>query len=214
MVRMGFSRMLALIFLALLAEPGTANDGHKRVLFLGDSLAAGYGLDKEVAFPALIQAEIDAAGLPFTVVNAGVSGDTSAGGLRRIGWSLRGGVDILVLELGANDGLRGIQPEATRENLQAIIDKARERNPEVRIVIAGMTLPPNLGRDYVARFEGVFSEIAERNDATLIPFLLEGVAGNPELNLPDGIHPTAEGHKIVAATVWKHLAPLLREVAQ
>jgi len=199
-----------LFVLMTVCAPGFTGEA-QRILFLGDSLSAGYGLSKDVAFPALIQEKIDEEDLPFTVVNAGVSGDTSAGGLRRIGWNLRGGVDILVLELGANDGLRGIDPNVMRENLQGIIDKTREANPDVRIVIAGMTLPPNLGQDYVDRFEQVFRDLAETNDATLIPFLLEGVAGDATLNLPDGIHPTKRGHEIVAEMVWKHLAPVLQQ---
>jgi len=180
-----------------------------RILFFGDSLSAGYGIGKELAFPALVQEKIDAAGLSYQVVNAGVSGDTSAGGLRRIDWMLRQGVDVLVLELGANDGLRGLPLETTEENLQAIIDLTRRRNPAVRLVIAGMKLPPNLGREYTLRFEALFTRLAEKNQAVLIPFLLEGVAGRPNLNLEDGIHPTPEGHRLVAATVWRYLAPLL-----
>ncbi len=180
------------------------------ILFLGDSLTAGYGLDPALAFPALIQKKIDEAGLPYKVVNAGVSGDTSAGGVRRIDWLLKRPVDVLFLELGANDGLRGIPLDSTEKNLQSIIDRTRESYPDCRIMIAGMMVPPNLGPDYTARFQGIFKELAEKNHAVLMPFLLEGVAGRPALNLPDGIHPTEEGHRIVARNVWKWLAPILR----
>lgn len=179
------------------------------VVFLGTSLTAGYGLDEDQAYPALIQQRIDSLGLPFRVVNAGVSGETSAGGLRRIDWLLSQPVAVLVLELGANDGLRGQDVEAMRANLQAIIERTREAHPDAAIVVAGMESPPNMGRAYTGAFRAVFPEIARANDATLIPFLLEDVAAVPELNQTDGIHPTAEGQRIVAETVWRHLAPVL-----
>ncbi|GAB4119247.1 MAG: arylesterase [Acidobacteriota bacterium] len=181
----------------------------KRILILGDSLTAGYGLDPKQAYPALLQERIDREGLPYRVVDAGVSGDTSAGGLSRINWLLREPVDVLVLELGANDGLRGIELDSTRRNLQGIIDRTRQSYPDVRILIAGMMVPPNLGKDYATRFRELFVELAATNGAVLLPFLLEGVAGRPELNLPDGIHPTAEGHRRVADNVWRYLRPLL-----
>jgi len=184
------------------------------VLFLGDSLSAGYGLPEADAFPALVQQKITRAGLDFQVVNAGVSGDTSAGGLRRVDWLLRRPIAVLVLELGGNDGLRGVDLEDTQRNLQAIIDRFRGKNPELRIVIAGMMIPPNLGPRYSRQFTSLYSELAETNRATLIPFLLEGVGGVPDLNLSDGIHPTAEGHKIVAEVVWKHLEPVLQSIHQ
>jgi len=183
------------------------------VLFLGNSLTAGYGLTAEEAYPALIQRKIDEAGYPFRVVNAGVSGETSAGGLRRIDWLLRQPVAILVLALGANDALRGHDLDATRANLQAIIDRTRAAYPDAAIVIAGMQAPPNLGADYTERFRRMFVELAEANDAALIPFLLEGVAAVPELNQQDGIHPTAEGQRILAENVWRTLEPVLRRVA-
>ncbi len=167
------------------------------------------GLDPEQAFPALIQEKIDQRGWDYEVVNAGVSGDTTASGLRRIDWLLRRPVDVLFLELGGNDGLRGIAPDVTRQNLQGIIDKTRARNPEAAVVVAGMLIPPNMGPDYFEQFRSIFPEIAGGNDALLIPFLLEGVAGDPELNLPDGIHPTAKGHRRVAEHVWGYLEPLL-----
>ncbi len=186
----------------------------KIILFLGDSLSAGFGLDVEEAFPSLIQKKIEQEKLPFKVINAGLSGETTAGGLRRLDWLLKQKVDVLVIELGGNDGLRGIAPSETEKNLQGIIDKAREKNPDVVIVLAGMQAPPNMGRDYTEKFRAVFPALAKKNSITLIPFLLEGVAGNPRLNLPDGIHPTAEGHKLVAETVWKTLNPVLIRTTQ
>ena len=185
-----------------------------RVVFLGNSLAAGYGLDEEQAFPALIQQKVDSLGWNVTVVNAGVSGETTAGGLSRIDWLLRDPIDVLVLELGGNDGLRGIATEVTKQNLQDIIDKTRARYPEAQVVLAGMQVPTNLGPIYTARFRELFPELARENDVALIPFLLDGVGGIPELNLPDGIHPTAEGHKIVAETVWKTLRPVLEALRE
>ncbi|MGJ3243887.1 MAG: arylesterase [Opitutales bacterium] len=182
------------------------------LLFLGDSLTAGYGIDPQQAFPALIREKIEAdpdLG-PWRVVPAGLSGETTAGGLRRIDWLLRRPVDVLVLALGANDGLRGIRPEATRKNLQALIEQVRADNPEARILLAGMRLPPNLGAAYTARFAAIFPELAETHPhVTLLPFLLEDVGGDPDLNLADGIHPNADGHAIIAETVWAHLRPLL-----
>ncbi len=191
----------------------TGNEaGRRTVLILGDSLAAGYGVDPDAAFPALLQAKVDSAGMPVMFVNAGVSGDTSAGGLRRINWLLRQPVDVLVLELGGNDGLRGIQPGTTRTNLQQIIDRTREKNPAVRIVIAGMRMPENMGEEFTRGFREMFFELAAANKATLIPFLLEGVGGNAELNQPDLIHPNAKGHQLVAQHVWSVLEPVLKEL--
>ncbi len=181
------------------------------VLFLGTSLTAGYGLPSDEAYPALIQSKIDSAGLDFRVANAGVSGETSAGGLRRIDWLLRQPVAVLVLELGANDMLRGQDIDAMRANLQEIIDRTRAAHPEARIAIAGLRAAPNLGEPYASEFESAFVVLARENDAVLIPFLLEGVAGIPELNQPDGNHPTAEGHRIVAGNVWGVLEPVLRQ---
>jgi len=185
-------------------------DSSRVVLFFGDSLTAGYGVGEEQAFPALVQERLDSLGLDFQVVNAGLSGETSAGGLRRIGWILRRRVDVFVLELGANDGLRGVPLEETEKNLQAILDKVKEKCPQAALVVAGMRLPPNLGPEYAEGFRAIFPRLARRHGATLIPFLLEGVGGAPELNLPDGIHPTAAGHRRVAANVWAVLEPLLR----
>ena len=184
----------------------------KRVVILGDSLTAGYGIDPDEAYPALLQRKVDAAKLPFRIVNAGLSGDTTAGGLRRIDWVMKQPVDILVIELGGNDGLRGIPIAETRTNLQGIIERAKKKYPHVKIVIAGMKMPANMG-DYAVEFEKTFPEIAKQNDATLIPFLLERVGGVADLNLPDRIHPTPEGHKIVAETAWKTLASVLTERA-
>ncbi len=181
------------------------------ILFFGNSLTAGYQLKLSQAFPALIQEKIDAESWSYRAVNAGLSGDTSADGLRRIDWVMRERIDVLVLELGANDALRGIHLDATEGNLQSIIDRVRRANPDVRLLIAGMMMPPNLGPAYVQRFQSMFVDLAESNHGELIPFLLEGVAGIPSLNLPDGIHPTAEGHKRLAENVWKILKPVLEE---
>ncbi|HEX9786638.1 MAG TPA: arylesterase [Candidatus Binatia bacterium] len=180
------------------------------ILFLGDSITAGNGLDLSQAYPAIIQEKIDARGWRFKTVNAGQSGDTSAGGLSRLDWLLKNRVEVLVLELGGNDGLRGLPVETTRKNLQLIIDRTQERYPQATIIIAGMKVPPNMGRAYGDKFEAMFAELARHNKAPLIPFVLEGVGGVRELNLPDGIHPNAKGQKIVAANVWKVLEPELR----
>ena len=183
----------------------------KTLLFFGDSLTAGLGLEdpSAQAFPALIQKKIDDAGLPWRVVNAGLSGETSAGGLRRVDWILRQRVEVFVLELGGNDGLRGLPPETTRANLQAIIDWVREKSPATKIVLAGIAAPPNMGADFTRAFAAIFPELAEKNHVAFIPFLLEGVGGRPEFNQPDGIHPNVQGHAIVAETVWAVLKPLL-----
>lgn len=179
------------------------------VLVLGDSLAAGYGLDPRQAFPALLQARIDAAGLDYEVLNRGVSGDTTSGGLGRLDWLLRRPCDLLVLALGGNDGLRGIPVETTEANLRAIIDRFRAARPGARILLAGMMAPPNMGREFTASFQALFPRLAEQNGLPFVPFLLEGVAGIPGLNQADGIHPTAAGQELVAENVWRHLEPLL-----
>jgi acyl-CoA thioesterase I len=183
----------------------------KAVVFLGDSLTAGLGVQPTEAFPGLIAEKIRAAGLPFQVENAGLSGDTSAGALRRIDWLLQQPIDVLVIELGGNDGLRGLPIKSLKANLQAIIDKAKAKNPAVKIVIAGMQIPPNLGADYSADFQRVYTDLARENNAVLIPFLLEGVGGHRDLNQQDLIHPTAAGHRIVAELVWRTLEPILRK---
>jgi acyl-CoA thioesterase-1 len=185
------------------ADGPNANGGKKRVVILGDSITAGYGLDPQQAYPALLQKKIDTAGLPYTVANAGVSGDTSAGGLRRIAWALgKDGAELLVVALGGNDGLRGISPEQTRGNLAGIIDRAREKNPAMKIVVAGMRMPDNMGEDFTAKFQAVFSEVAAEKKAVLLPFLLDGVGGVESLNQADRIHPTAAGQARIAETVW------------
>lgn len=181
----------------------------KRLLFFGNSLTAGLGVEPEQAFAGLIGQKIDSLGLPYEVINAGLSGETTAGGRSRVGWVLRQPVDIFVLELGANDGLRGIPLASTRQNLQGLVDTVRRRSPGARIVLAGMQIPPNMGQAYSADFRAVFQEIAVKNHLVLIPFLLEGVGGHPNLNQADGIHPTPAGHRIVARTVWAVLGPLL-----
>lgn len=183
----------------------------KTILFFGNSLTAGYGLEPSQAFPALIQQKIDSAGWNYTVINSGLSGETTAGGKNRISWVLRQKVDVFILELGGNDGLRGVELESTRNNLQAIIDTVRAKNPDVQIVLAGMQIPPNMGPDYTSKFRTIYPQLAEKNKLVLIPFLLEGVGGIASLNLPDGIHPTAEGHQIVAENIWKILVPILQE---
>jgi acyl-CoA thioesterase-1 len=179
------------------------------VLFFGDSLTAGYGLEPEQAFPALVGARLDSLGYDYRVVNAGLSGETTAGGANRLDWVLRQPVSIFVLELGANDGLRGIPLSETRKNLEDMIRRVRKSDPNTRILLAGMQIPPNMGPDYTSEFRLIFPELAEKYDLMLIPFLLEGVGGIPELNQDDGIHPTAEGHRILAENVWKILEPAL-----
>ena len=179
------------------------------VLFLGTSLTAGLGLDPSQAFPARIEERLRAEGLPHRVVNAGVSGETSAAARRRLDWLLKQPVAVLVIETGANDGLRGQDPARLRDNIQAIIDRARAKDPPPRLLLVGMQAPRNLGDEYGRRFSAVYAELARRNELPLIPFLLEGVAGRPAMNQPDGIHPTAEGQRLLADTVWPHLRPLL-----
>jgi len=183
---------------------------HKEgILFFGNSLTAGLGLDPMQAFPNLIQHKIDETGGNYTVINAGLSGETSAGGLNRIDWVMNQPFSIFVLELGANDGLRGLPLESTVSNLQGIIDKVKGKYPNIKIIIAGMMVPPNMGEDYGSEFLKVYPDLAKKNNALLIPFLLDGVAGNPDLNLPDGIHPNVNGQQIVADNVWKVLMPIL-----
>ena len=181
------------------------DDGNKTILFFGDSLTAGYGIELEEAFPALIQERLDSLEMQYTVINSGLSGETTSGGLNRIKWVLNQNVDVFVLELGANDGLRGIPLEQTRANLQAIINQVKVENQDTQIILAGMQIPPNMGPEYTGEFRKIFPELALENDIPLIPFLLNGVAGIAELNLEDGIHPTPEGHKIVTENVWNIL---------
>ena len=187
----------------------TPRDERPVLLFVGTSLTAGLGVDPDEAFPALVQKKADAAGLRYRVVNAGVSGETSAGARARIGWLLRQPVAVLVLETGANDGLRGQDPDATRASIQAVFDAARAQTPPPKLALVAMEALPNYGEAYRRRFRALYPELARRNGATLVPFLLDGVAGDPRLNQADGIHPTAEGHARVAETVWKALRPIL-----
>lgn len=197
----------------LAAESPSANDaaaGRGRIVVLGDSITAGYGIDPTEAYPALLQQKIDAAGLPFTVVNAGVSGDTTSGGLRRINWALGSGADILIVALGGNDGLRGIMPKQTEENLAGIIQKAKAKLPGISVIVTGMQMPQNMGAEYTEEFRSVFPRVAKANDAAFVPFLLEGIGGVAEFNQPDLIHPNVEGQKRVAENVWKVLEPFAR----
>lgn len=178
----------------------------KTILFFGNSLTAGYGLeDPEEAFPAVIQQKIDSLNLPYKVINAGLSGETTSGGVNRINWLLKQQIDIFVLELGANDGLRGLKVSQTKRNLQSILDTVAARYPNAKRILLGMEVPPNMGSKYVSDFRVIFRQIAEENKIPFVPFMLEGVAGNAELNLRDGIHPTGEGYKIVAENVWEVL---------
>lgn len=183
--------------------------GQKKILMFGDSITAGYGLSEEQAYPALIQEKIDSLGLDHTVINAGLSGETTAGGARRVDWILQQEVDIFLLGLGGNDGLRGIDPSNTKKNLLTIIEKVRDKNSSIEIILAGMEAPPNLGQQYTSNFRSVFREVANEKEVTFMPFLLEDVAGIEELNQPDGIHPTAEGQQIIANHIWAYVKPLL-----
>ncbi len=223
-IKMAFLLILALLFVSQIQPNGQKQDSKmentaetqqsKRILFLGNSLSAGLGVAPEQAFPALIQQKIDSLGWQFQVINAGLSGETTAGGMRRLNWLLKRKIDVLVLELGANDGLRGHSPKLTEENLQEIIKRTKKKFPDVRIIIAGMEALPNMGDVFVKEFRAIFPRLAQKNDAALIPFLLENVAGKPELNQGDGVHPNAAGHKIVAENVWKILKPVLGKMQQ
>jgi acyl-CoA thioesterase-1 len=200
---------LVVISMLSLCGLGHASESPVRVLFFGDSLTAGYGLDPAFAYPALVQAKMDQAGVSAEVVVGAVSGDTSAGGLRRIDWMLRRPVDVFVLALGANDGLRGIDPAVTAQNLQGILDRVLAKNPEAKLVVAGMRLPPSMGLSHVEAFEALYPRLAGENDAALIPDLLKGVGGVPALNLPDRIHPNIKGHEKLADNVWAVLRDLV-----
>jgi acyl-CoA thioesterase-1 len=192
------------------AVPASAR---KTVLILGTSLTAGLGLDPDAAYPALLQRKIDSAGLHFDVVNDGLSGETSGGALRRVDWLLRGPVDVFVLETGANDALRGLNVDSTKANLIAIVRAVRVARPDARICLVAMEALPNMGPQYTAAFRAIYPAVARATGADLFPFLLAGVAGHAELNQADGIHPNVQGETIVAATMWKALAPVLRGVA-
>ncbi|MTE25676.1 arylesterase [Winogradskyella ouciana] len=183
---------------------------NKTILFFGDSITAGYGLETtDDAYPAVVQQKIDSLDLNYTVVNSGVSGETSAGGRSRIDWILNQDIEIFLLELGANDGLRGVPLSETRNNLQAIITAVKQKDPSTKIILAGMELPPNMGQDYTSGFRTMYAELAKKNDVVFIPFILKDVGGIAELNQSDGIHPTVKGHEIIANTVWEYLKPLL-----
>jgi acyl-CoA thioesterase I len=191
--------------------PPSPPDGQRgRIVFLGTSLTAGLGLDPDQAYPALLQQKIDSAGLPFVAVNAGVSGETSAGARRRVDWLFREPVAVLVIETGANDGLRGQEVDSLAANIQAIIDRANRQQPRPRIVLTGMRAPPNYGLGYTRRFRAAYADLAKRNHLPLVPFLLEDVAGVDSLNQADLMHPTVMGQRLIAATVWRVLEPVLR----
>lgn len=181
----------------------------KLILFFGNSLSAGYGIEAEDAFPGLVAARIDSLNLNYRVINGGLSGETTASGLSRLDWFLEEEPSIFVLELGGNDGLRGIDLAETKKNLKAIIQLVKSKYPETKILLAGMQIPPNMGQEYTSDFQKLYPQIAQEEDVELIPFLLEGVAGDPDLNLPDGIHPTEEGHQIVFENIWPFIETML-----
>ena len=181
----------------------------KTILFFGNSLTAGYGIDPEESFAGRIQTRLDSLEKDYRVINGGLSGETTAGGLSRLDWFLEEEPHLFVLELGGNDGLRGIALTETKKNLLAIVDKVRAKYPNTKIILAGMQIPPNMGQEYTEEFKGIFPAVAKEKNIELIPFLLESVAGNPELNLPDGIHPTAEGHRLVMETLWPYISKAL-----
>jgi len=209
-------KKLFTFFFLVIALAGNAQNQSDslNLMFFGNSITAGLGVQESEAFPSVIQQKIDSLGWKINVINAGLSGETSAGGLRRVDWMLRSPVDIFVLELGGNDGLRGIDLNSTKENLQKIIEKVFSEYPDARIVLAGMEVPPNLGPDYTRQFREMYTELAEKNDIALIPFLLEGVGRNPALMQNDGIHPNAKGHRKVAEVAWETVRPILEKMIQ
>ncbi|AFL84509.1 lysophospholipase L1-like esterase [Belliella baltica DSM 15883] len=194
-----------------ITEPETTSPApdKKLILFFGNSLTAGYGIEAEDSFPGLVAARIDSLDLEYRVINGGLSGETTASGLSRLDWFLEEKPSVFVLELGGNDGLRGIDLSETKKNLKAIIQLVRSKYPETKILLAGMQIPPNMGQDYTMEFQKLYPQVAEEEDVELIPFLLEGVAGNPDLNLPDGIHPTEEGHLIVFENIWPFIEEMI-----
>lgn len=212
-----------LLCLALLFSCGAATDkkqeptqtnqveavDKKTILFFGNSLSAGYGIEPELAFPGRTQTRLDSLKKDFKVINGGLSGETTAGGLSRLDWFLEEEPYLFVLELGGNDGLRGIALSETKKNLLAIVDKVQSKYPNTKIILAGMQIPPNMGQEYTDEFKAIYPAVAKEKKLTLIPFLLEGVAGNPALNLPDGIHPTEEGHRLVFETIWPFILAVL-----
>jgi acyl-CoA thioesterase I len=194
------------------AEEGNqvvATTANKTILFFGNSLTAGYGIDPEESFAGRIQTRLDSLKKEFRVINGGLSGETTAGGLSRLDWFLEEEPYLFVLELGGNDGLRGIALTETKKNLLAIVDKVQAKYPNTKIILAGMQIPPNMGQEYTEEFKAIYPAVAKEKNIELIPFLLEGVAGNPDLNLPDGIHPTAEGHRLVMETLWPYISKVL-----
>ncbi|MFT7269411.1 MAG: acyl-CoA thioesterase-1 [Roseivirga sp.] len=202
--------IVASFFIALILGSVETDQKRKTIIFFGDSITAGYGLSMEEAFPNLIQNKVDSLGLDYEVINAGLSGEASAGGLDRIDWILKGKPDVFVLELGGNDGLRGLSIDETEANLKAMIDKIKVANPKTKIFLAGMQIPPNLGQEYTKAFRDVFPKVAEDKNVELIPFLLVNVGGESKLNQSDGIHPNVAGHKIVAETVWGYVQKYLK----
>jgi acyl-CoA thioesterase I len=194
-----------------LTTPKAAVSTKKNIVFFGNSLTAAYGLSMSEGFPALIQKKIDSLHLDYNCVNAGLSGETTVDGKNRVDWILQQPLDVFVLELGGNDALRGLPVDQSKINLQAIVDKVKAKYPDCKIMISGMLAPPNLGAKYTNSFKNMYSDIAKTSNCALLPFLLEGVGGIPKLNLPDGIHPTADGQKIVAENIWKVLFPLLNK---
>jgi acyl-CoA thioesterase-1 len=194
------------------AEEGNqvvATTANKTILFFGNSLTAGYGIDPEESFAGRIQTRLDSLKKEFRVINGGLSGETTAGGFSRLDWFLEEEPYLFVLELGGNDGLRGIALTETKKNLLAIVDKVQAKYPNTKIILAGMQIPPNMGQEYTEEFKAIYPAVAKEKNIELIPFLLEGVAGNPDLNLPDGIHPTAEGHRLVMETLWPYISKAL-----
>ena len=195
----------------LVEEPQSKTELNEKqkIIFFGNSITAAYQLDPKDAFSNIIQAKIDSLNLNFECINAGNSGETTAGGLNRLDWVLKNGCDVFVLELGANDGLRGLPLENTEQNLNAMVDRVFASYPDCKVLVCGMKVPPSMGDAYAMQYDEMFARIGSRKAIVFLPFILEGVAGIPELNLADGIHPTVEGHKILAETVWLKLNPLL-----
>ena len=194
---------------AVAGEQAAETSTKKTILFFGNSLTAGYGIDPEESFAGRIQSRLDSLKKEFRVINGGLSGETTAGGLSRLDWFLEEEPYLFVLELGGNDGLRGIPLTETKKNLLAIVDKVQAKYPNTKIILAGMQIPPNMGKEYTEEFKAIYPAVAKEKNIELIPFLLEGVAGNPDLNLPDGIHPTPEGHRIVMETLWPFISKAL-----
>ena len=208
-----WSALISILCAPAAAGAAPASSQMKTILVLGDSLSAGFGLKSSEAYPALLAKKLRAAGLNFQVTNASQTGGTTEGGLERLPAHLKRKIDIFILELGINDAFRGVPVDQIENNLQQMIDKVKARNPDVRVLIAGMQLPNYAADDYVSAFGKMFAELAAKNGGSLVPYLLDGVGGDPSLNLPDGIHPNAAGQKILAENVWRILEPVAREVA-